>query len=109
MVISEKCITISSWSFHCKGNEGCGFNGWCLINVIQYYMNIHAEYILLNSIAYWRISNAALFMLYNGENQGSRKPIFTIVHIRNQFILFILENSHGIATSNAHKLKKCYA
>ena len=72
-------------------------------------MNIHAEYILLNSIAYWRISNAALFMLCNGEKSGVEEKIFTIVHIDNQFILFILENNHGIATSNAHKLKKCYA
>ena len=59
-------------------------------------MIINAEYILLNEIAYWGIFNAALDL--------ELPELFS-----NQFILFILENNHGIATSNANKLKECYA
>ena len=65
-------------------------------------MIINAEYILLNEIAYWGIFNAALFVLCAEDLE--LPELFS-----NQFILFILENNHGIATSNANKLKKCYA
>ena len=60
-------------------------------------MIINAEYILLNGIAYWGIFNSALFKF-------GRRPLTPKAFIRNQFILFILENNHGIATSDANKL-----